>query len=262
MDLALKGRSALVTGSSKGIGSAVASTLAAEGCSPIHLAARDEAMLAARAEEISRVHGVDAVVHALDLSRSENIRMLGRACADIDILVNNAGAIPRGNILQVDEATWREAWDLKVFGYINLTREIFAAMSERGSGVIVNIVGSAGEQRNANYIAAGTGNAALIYFTEALGGDSLRNGVRVVGVNPGPVLTDRYIGGARLRAANRLGDESRWRELLDDLPLGRPAEPAEVASMVAFLASDRASYMSGVMVRIDAGLNVQPPAVT
>ncbi len=102
-------------------------------------------------------------------------------------------------------------------------------------------------------------SAALIYFTEALGGASIADGVRVLGVNPGPVMTDRFIGGAHMRAQRSLGDAARWRELLSPLPLGRPAEPEEVASLVAFLASPLASYLSGVMVRIDGGLKVMPP---
>ena len=259
MDLGLAGRSALVTGASKGIGHAAARALAAEGCGPIHLAARDAAALAACAQELARDFGVEAVVHALDLSKSSSQRSLAAACGEIDILVNNAGAIPRGTLLEIDESRWRESWDLKVFGYINLTREIYRMMSARRRGVIVNVVGMAGERPDATYLAAGSGNAALIYFTEALGGASLKDGVRVLGVNPGPVLTDRYIGGAERRAEARLGAAARWRELLTALPLGRAAEPAEVASLIAYLASDQASYLSGVLVRIDGGLKVQPP---
>jgi len=259
MDLGLSGRSVLITGASKGIGHAAARALAAEGCGPIHLASRDAAALNDRAAELAREFGAKTVVHALDLAKPAEQRALAAACGQIDILVNNAGAIPRGTLLDIDETRWRESWDLKVFGYINLTREIYRMMSARKRGVIVNVVGMAGERPDATYIAAGSGNAALIYFTEALGGASLKDGVRVLGVNPGPVLTDRYIGGAERRAAARLGDSARWRELLTALPLGRAAEPAEVASLIAYLASDQASYLSGVLVRIDGGLKVQPP---
>ena len=259
MDLGLVGRSALITGGSKGIGYAVARALAAEGCARIHLAARNAKALAERASEIEGDSGAKVIVHALDLVRTEDVLALAEACAGVDILVNNAGAIPRGTLLEIDDATWRSAWDLKVFGYINLTREIYRQMSGRGEGVIVNVVGMAGERPDANYIAAGSGNAALIYFTEALGGASIADGVRVLGVNPGPVMTDRFIGGAHMRAQRSLGDAARWRELLRPLPLGRPAEPEEVASLVAFLASPLASYLSGVMVRIDGGLKVMPP---
>ena len=112
-------------------------------------------------------------------------RSWSRTAADIDILVNNAGDIPGGSIDKIDEATWRHAWELKVFGYINLTRAIYAQMKARGHGVIVNDIGAAGEKFDANYICGSAGNAALMAFTRALGGKSLADNIRVVGINPG-----------------------------------------------------------------------------
>ena len=259
MELGLKGRSALLTGSSKGIGLAIAYALAEEGCSPIHLTARNTDALEEEAEKLRAAHGIEVHAHAVDLSTPEGIAALAATCAQVDILVNNAGAIPAGSILEVDEAAWRAGWDLKVFGYINLTREAYRAMAARGNGVVLNIVGNAGERPSANYIAVGSANAALIYFTEALGGQSLDEGVRVLGLNPGPVTTDRYVNGAKLRAEAQFGDSSRWRETLSALPLGRPATPEEVASLATFLVSDRASYISGTLVRIDGGMNSRPP---
>lgn len=259
MDLGLTGRSALITGSSQGIGFAVANALAAEGCSPIHLVARTKTDLKKCAASLEADYGVEVITHAFDLSLSDNIRTLARDCAEVDILVNNSGSVPRGDLLELDEETWRKAWDLKVFGYINLTREIYRSMRERHSGVIMNVVGNFGLRPNANYIATGGANAVLIHFTESLGGNSWRDGIRVVGVNPGPVTTERFLSGARYRAKKFFGDESRWQELLEGLPHGRPAEPEEVASMVAFLVSDRAAYISGAMIRIDCGHGVRPP---
>ena len=259
MDLGLTGRSALITGGSQGIGFAVANALAAEGCGPIHLVARTKADLDQCAASLVADYSVEVVTHALDLSLSDNIRTLGRDCAEVDILVNNSGSVPRGDLLELDEETWRKAWDLKVFGYINLTREIYRSMRERHNGVIMNVVGNSGLRPNANYIATGGANAVLIHFTESLGGDSWRDGIRVVGINPGPVTTERFLSGARYRAKKYFDDESRWQELLEGLPHGRPAEPEEVASMVAFLVSDRAAYISGAMVRIDCGYGVRPP---
>src|SRR5215213_6351688 len=152
MDLKIKGRKALVTGSSKGIGLAIAQTLAEEGCH-VQLAARTQADLDRAAAEIRVKYGVEAVGHAVDLSDSANVKELAKKAGDVDILVNSAGAIPRGGLLEIDEQRWRKAWDLKLFGAINLTREIYGPMCKRGRGVIINVAGIAGERPDAFYIA-------------------------------------------------------------------------------------------------------------
>jgi NAD(P)-dependent dehydrogenase (short-subunit alcohol dehydrogenase family) len=157
----------------------------------------------------------------------------------------------------IDEARWRAAWDLKVFGYINLTREFLALMAKRGRGVIVNVVGLAGEKMDAGYVAGSAGNAALIAFTKAVGSTSLDKGVRVLGCNPGPVETDRIITLMKTRAEREFGDAARWQEYLKRLPLGRAAKAEEVADLVTFLASDRAAYISGTVTNIDGGLGAR-----
>lgn len=252
MELGLGGRTALITGASKGIGAGIARVLASEGCD-LHLAARSTDALESLAAELRDAHGVSAKAHALDLSRSGDQAKLAEACAEVDILVNNAGAIPGGPLDTVDEARWREGWELKVFGTINLTRAIYAAMKARGHGTIVNVIGLAGEHYIFDYVAGSTGNAALLGFTRAVGGKSVDDGVRVLGVNPGLVATERMVGMLRQRAETELGDAERWEELTTSLPMGRPATVEEVADVVAFLASDRASYLSGIVVPIDAG---------
>lgn len=256
MDLKLRGRTALVTGGSRGLGYGIARALAAEGCG-LHLASRSgEALEAARAR-LTQDHGVHVTCHALDLSRTENAVRLAGVCADIDILVNNAGAIPQGSITAVDDSTLREAWDLKVFGFVTLTREIYRAMCERRRGVILNVIGVAGERPVAGYIAGSMGNAALMAMTRALGAEGPEHGVRVVGINPGATETDRQVVRWRARAAKELGDAERWRELTTGFPFGRLATVDEVANMAAFLCSDLSSYTTGTIVTIDGGASAR-----
>jgi hypothetical protein len=252
MDLKLSGRTALITGGSRGIGFGIAQSLAAEGCH-LHLSSRNAADLEAARGKLQAAHKVNVTCHALDLGVSENARKLGKACRDIDILVNNAGAIPQGTLTALDEKIWRESWDLKVFGYINLAREIYAAMCERRRGVIINIIGGAGERPNPGYIAGTMANAGLMAFSRALGADSPNHGVRVLGLNPSATATDRGVTRWRNQAQKDLGDPERWRELTKGFPFGRPATVEEIADVVAFLCSDRASYVSGTIISVDGG---------
>lgn len=253
MDLQLSGKTALVTGASRGIGRAIARTLAAEGCN-LHLAARSTADLELVRAELSAVEGIKVTAHALDLSRNADVNALGARCADVDILVNNAGAIPFGGLVEVDAQRWRESWNLKVFGTIDLTRAIYARMRERRSGVVINVIGVSGERLRADYLTGTTGNAGLMAFTRALGGESVDYGVRVVGVNPGKINTERMQMVLENQAEKLLGDRNRWPEMMKNAPLGRLGRPEEIADAVAFLASPRASYISGTIVTIDAGL--------
>ena len=138
---------------------------------------------------------------------------------------------------------------------------MYAQMQNRGRGVIINIIGLAGERYDANYIVGSTGNAGLMAFTRALGGTSLDDGVRVVGVNPGLIATDRMKTLLQTRAENELGDKSRWQEFLKGLPLNRAGEPEEVADLVTFLASPKASYISGVIYSVDGGVAARTKVV-
>jgi len=252
MDLNLSGRTALITGGSRGIGLGVAQGLAAEGCH-LHLTSRNAADLDAARSKILAAHRVNVTCHALDLSVSENARKLAQACRDVDILVNNAGAIPQGTLTGLDEKTWRASWDLKVFGYLNVARDIYAAMCERKRGVIVNVIGGAGERPTAGYIAGSMANAGLMAFSRALGADSPNHGVRVLGLNPSATATDRGVTRWRNQAQKDLGDPERWRELTKGFPFSRPAEVKEVADVIVFLCSDRASYVSGTVISVDGG---------
>jgi hypothetical protein len=238
MELNLKGKRALVTGASKGIGRACLELLAAEGCTVLGA---------------SRSIAAGPQSKATDIAKHGAAEELAAWAGELDILVNNAGAIPGGDLLKVDEETWRKAWDLKVFGYINLTRAVYAGMKQRKRGVIVNIIGAAGERMNPAYIAGSAANAGIMAFTKALGGASHADGVRVVGINPGPVETDRLVSLHKQMAQTKLGDPERYRELFKDMSFGRPATPEEIANAVAFLASDKSAYTSGTILTIDGG---------
>ena len=144
---------------------------------------------------------------------------------------------------------------MKLSGYTTPPRLVYAQMKARGGGVIVNDIGAAGERMNADYITGSTGNAALMAFTRALGGKSLKDNIRVVGINPGPVETERMTGRLKAQAKERFGDDSRYMEFTRDMPRGRAARPREIADMMAFLASDRSDYTTGVIVTIDGGLS-------
>jgi NAD(P)-dependent dehydrogenase (short-subunit alcohol dehydrogenase family) len=252
MDLFLDGKTAIVTGGSKGIGAGVAQGLAAEGCA-VHIVSRTLVDLEKTAARISEDTGVTVTPHATDLSNSANIDDMLNLIGTPDILVNNAGAIPAGNLQDINEDRWREAWDLKVFGYINMCRAFYAAMKERGHGTIINVTGLAAERTDANYVAGTTGNAGLNAFTRAVGGKSLNDGVRILSVSPGPVETERLVALMKTRAEAEFGDPDRWQSYLANLPLGRAASVQEVADVVVFMASKRASFVNGSVVTVDGG---------
>ncbi|MGE5536506.1 MAG: short-chain dehydrogenase/reductase [Acidobacteriota bacterium] len=256
MDLKLAGKSALITGASKGIGRATAESLAAEGCNVI-IVSRTAADLAAAKERIARKSNVRVDTVAADLSDSKYVDQLARDFPNIDILVNNAGAIPGGTLLDIDEKTWRKSWDLKVLGYVNMCRAFYALMKKRGSGVIISVTGNAAQTHDPEYICGVAGNAALTAFSQSLGSISPRDGIRVISVNPGPVETERLVGLMKKKALDRTGNADNWRDLFKPLPFGRACTPEEVGAMIAFLASDHSGYNSGSVVTIDAGLSAR-----
>jgi hypothetical protein len=246
MELGLRGKKAMITGASKGIGRACAEVLAEEGCDVVLVSRTAADLEAARAAIIAK-HNVAVRFYPLDLSDDLNVDKLAEQCPDTDILVNN-WAIPGGNIEAVDEARWRAAWDLKVFGYINMTRRFYALMREREKGVIINILGAAGENPDFDYIAGSSANASLTKYTRAIMGRAQRDGLRVVGINPDPVMTDRLVMLLRARAQAQFGDAERWTEYMKPLAFRRAANPEEIAWMAAFLASDKSAFTTGSII--------------
>ncbi len=258
MDLGLKGKTALVTGGSKGIGRAVAKTLAAEGARVV-ICSRDARVLKQAAADIERETGGRVETVPGDLSQHSEV---SRVAADaltrlgrLDILVNNAGAIKGGDFLATPDEEWLNGWSLKLLGYIRMAREVLPHMQRQGGGRIVNVVGAAARNPATTYMMGGTANAALINFTKALADLGARSKVLVTGVSPGPVKTERW-DNLMAQQAKAAGQETAVyvEERSREFPLGRIALPEEVADVVCFLASERASYLTGITVTVDGGI--------
>lgn len=252
MDLQLKGKRVIVTGASKGIGFAIARTFAREGAA-VFMVARNAERLEAAAATIKSETGAQVSALALDAAAAGAGERLLKFGGDVDILVNNAGAIPGGDLVKIDDARWREAWELKLYGYINITRSVLPAMAARKSGVIANIIGMAGAAPRYDYICGSTANAALIAFTQATGAASPREGVRVFGINPPPTRSDRMMTMMQQTAEQKFGDASRWMDLTTNLPFGRMAELEEISELMAFCCSPLAGYLSGTVINVDGG---------
>ena len=254
MDLGLSGAQVVITGASAGIGLASAHAFAQAGAD-LTLVARNAVNLTAAATEIRSRYGVTVHTISMDMASSPAVVEMINQCPEASVLVNNAGAVPAGSIESVDESAWRAAWDVKVFGYINMTRAFYARMKTRRRGVIVNVIGNSGERMQSRYILGSSGNSALMSMTRALGARSPDHGVRVVGVNPGLTATDRAQFMLEGWSRDAYGTPDRWQDFIEklDLPFGRMGEAKEVADLIAFLASPRASYVSGTIVTVDGG---------
>ena len=250
MELQLSGKVAIVTGGSKGIGRAVALAMVREGAAVL-VCARGQAALDETAELAAPLGG-RVVTTVADLTREEGVAATAARCLEafgrIDILVNNAGSARRGQFLQLSDQAWLDDWTLKFFGFVRMARAVYPHMKARGQGVIVNVIGNGGLMPSANYMIGGAINAALNHFTKALADEGVSHGVRVVGINPGAVLTDRF--------QHRIGPGDDRDEIYRQCtPMGRPAMPEEVADLVLFLASERARFITRANVTIDGGHN-------
>lgn len=254
MDLKLAGRSALITGGSKGIGRAVAEVFLEEGAE-VTLVARDPVQLEETRIALDACWPGRVAVRAADLSHAEDRVALAEAVGVPDVLVNNAGAIRAGRLRDLEIADIKSDWALKVFGYIHLCQLFQPGMAARGSGTMVNVIGMGGRANRASYISGSAANAALIAFTQALGAEAQGEGLRVFGINPSPTLTDRMTDFMKRKAEAELGDAARWSEMVEParFPYGRPADPGEVAALAVMLASPRVGYLNGTVIDMDGG---------
>ncbi|MDA8051621.1 MAG: SDR family oxidoreductase [Rhodospirillales bacterium] len=257
MDLGLRGRIALVTGASKGIGKAIARGLAAEGAS-VALAARTQSELETTAAAIHAETGSPTFAFPADLTRSEDADRLVAAVVErfgrLDILVNNAGAARGGVIERLTDEDWEAALQLKFLGYVRCVRAALPHMRRQGKGRVVNLIGNDGVKPSYWEIAPGAANAAGQNFTLSMAGQWGKENITFVAVNPGPVRTERWDGLVRAMARDmHISLEEAGKLAPRSIPIGRIAEPEEVADLVVFLASDRASFINGTMIEIDGG---------
>jgi len=253
MDLQLAGKKILITGASQGIGEGLAFAFAEEGCD-VHLTARSADKLEQMRRDIEARNPVKVTLTAADMTMEGACERIVDEAGDIDVLINNAGVIPSGSLFDIDGKKWRDGWTLKGFGYADMVRLVYPRMKQRGGGVILNNIGNGGEVCDPNYIEGAAGNASLMAFTRALGGVSLDDNIRVIGVNPGPVDTTRIYNMLKKFAQNRLGDADRYEELLERYPLKRPAKVHEITDLFLFLASFRSGYTSGTVITVDGGI--------
>ncbi len=257
MDLELEGKTALVTGASRGIGRAIAQALAKEGAR-VALAARDKATLETAASEIRGNGGAEALAISADLSRLEEVNravetVKGRF-GRLDILVNNAGAIRGGDFAKIPDEQWAGDWSLKLLGYVRMARAVFPLMQAQGGGRIVNVVGAAARNPTAGYLPGGIANAGLINFTKGLADLGAPSNILVTAVSPAATATSRWetLIAQQAAAAGKSVEVYR-REVENGYPLKRIARPEDIADLVCFLVSARASFLTGICITVDGG---------
>ena len=257
MDLQLKGKCALVTGGSEGIGKAIAMTLAKEGVN-VAICARRQEPLEKTAEEIRNAYGVTVVAITADLTKDAEaknfVEKAAKELGSLDLMINNAGSAPGGVIETLTEKDWEQAMQLKFMGYVRCLRYALPIMVKQGGGRVVNLIGNDGVKPSYWEIAPGAANAAGQNMTMSLAGQYGRHNISFCAVNPGPVRTERWAGlvtamsrdmGISYEEADKLAPAS--------IALGRIAEVEEVANLVVMLASPLVQMANGTMIEIDGG---------
>jgi 3-oxoacyl-[acyl-carrier protein] reductase len=257
VDLELTGKTALVTGASKGIGKAIARGLAREGAR-VAICSRDAGTLTAAAKEIGDGARGEVIAIPGDLSRADEVQRVAEDAAGrlgrLDILVNNAGAIRGGDFLKIPDEQWTGDWSLKLVGYVRMARAVFAQMQAQGGGRICNIVGAAARNPQATYLPGGIANAGLINFTKGLADLGAPSRILVTAVSPAATRTERWdsLMAQQAAAAGKTVEAFRA-EAEKQYPLGRIATPEDIADLVCFLVSARASFITGACVTVDGG---------
>lgn len=257
MDLELKGKVAVVTAASGGLGRAIAEEFAAEGAITV-IAARNEGRLKAAAEEIAAKTGGTVLPYRADCTSDADITALVRDTVSkygrLDIMMCNSLGPKTAPFDEMTDDLWREALDVKVVAQIRIAREAFKAMQPQRSGCILFMAGTHGRQPRTYSVTAGVTNAALINASKVLAEAAAPFNIRVNAINPGPIETDRMVYLTREKATELGIPEAEAKRILADVTLlKRFGEPRELASAVVFLASPRASFTTGIMFDIDGG---------
>ncbi|HSI44502.1 MAG TPA: SDR family oxidoreductase [Methylotenera sp.] len=252
MDLGLKDKVIIVTGASRGIGRAIAETLAAEGAKLV-LTARTKQQL----KEVANVCGSETLIIPMDLRDEKAPQiMIETALARfgrIDGIVNNAGATKRGDFLELSEGDWYDGFALKFFGGMRCSRAAWTHL-KASQGSIVNIVGIAGKTGNADFAIGGSVNSAILNLTKVLADKGMSDSVRVNAVNPGSIATERLQTQIMAFASqHNVDNDSATQSLVKKLGINRFGEPEEIAKVVTFLLSPAASYLNGSIIDVDGG---------
>lgn len=256
MDLHLANKHVLITGGSKGIGLACAENFLNEGAK-VTLVSRDPQNLANALQKLSAQHSATSIhTIAADLqvakSGEEVLNQAEAHFGPVDILVNSAGAAKRTPAEDLSPEVWHAAMQAKYFSYIHMTDPTIKRMGQRGFGAIVNVIGAGGKIASPIHMPGGAANAALMLANVGMASAYAAKGVRVNAVNPGLTLTDRLQEGMKADAKSQgITEAEAMQRASARIPMGRMAKPSEIADAVVFLASSRASYITGISLTMD-----------
>jgi len=250
VDLGLRQKNVLITGGSKGIGLACARLFLEEGAR-VAIVSRSQANLDAAKKTLKDSYciGCDLTDPAAAAAMTQRVE---KEFGALDVLVNSAGAARRTDAEELTPAAWRAGMEAKYFTYIHAIDPVIKRMAARGRGVIVNVIGSGGKRPTPTHLAGGAANAALMLASAGLANAYAAKGVRVVGLNPGVTNTERVAEGMKAEAKRSgISEEEAMKRAMQRLPLGRFAEPEEIAAIVVFAASERGRYLTGANISVD-----------